>query len=98
MTLHCDLRFEASDARLRQPEIRIGFIPPIATTQALGVPDRTFEGDPLSVRRQAECSFRLVSDVGSDPQDRGPPGTESRGSRVKPPPPQIGRDTRRTCV
>ncbi len=35
MTLHCDLRFEASDARLGQPEIRIGFIPPIATTQAL---------------------------------------------------------------
>jgi enoyl-CoA hydratase/carnithine racemase len=35
MTLHCDLRFAASDARLGQPEIRIGFIPPIATTQAL---------------------------------------------------------------
>ena len=35
MTLHCDLRFAATDARLGQPEIRIGFIPPIATTQAL---------------------------------------------------------------
>lgn len=35
MTLHCDLRFAASDAKLGQPEIRIGFIPPIATTQAL---------------------------------------------------------------
>jgi enoyl-CoA hydratase/carnithine racemase len=35
MTLHCDLRFAASDARLGQPEIKIGFIPPIATTQAL---------------------------------------------------------------
>ncbi len=35
MTLHCDLRFAASDARLGQPEIRIAFIPPIATTQAL---------------------------------------------------------------
>jgi enoyl-CoA hydratase/carnithine racemase len=35
MTLHCDLRFAAADARLGQPEIRIGFIPPIATTQAL---------------------------------------------------------------
>ena len=35
MTLHCDVRFAASDARLGQPEIRIGFIPPIATTQAL---------------------------------------------------------------
>jgi enoyl-CoA hydratase len=35
MTLHCDIRFAASDARLGQPEIRIAFIPPIATTQAL---------------------------------------------------------------
>ena len=35
MTLHCDLRFAASDARLGQPEVRIGFIPPIATTQSL---------------------------------------------------------------
>jgi len=30
MTLHCDVRFAATDARLGQPEIRIGFIPPIA--------------------------------------------------------------------
>src|SRR5258707_7542756 len=35
MALHCDLRFAAMDAKLGQPEIRIGFIPPIATTQAL---------------------------------------------------------------
>jgi enoyl-CoA hydratase/carnithine racemase len=35
MTLHCDLRFAAANARLGQPEINIGFIPPIATTQAL---------------------------------------------------------------
>ena len=35
ISLHCDLRFAATDARLGQPEIRIGFIPPIATTQAL---------------------------------------------------------------
>jgi enoyl-CoA hydratase/carnithine racemase len=35
MTLHCDLRFAATDARVGQPEINIGFIPPIATTQAL---------------------------------------------------------------
>jgi enoyl-CoA hydratase len=35
MTLHCDVRFAAADARLGQPEIAIGFIPPIATTQAL---------------------------------------------------------------
>jgi enoyl-CoA hydratase len=35
MTLHCDLRFCATDAKLGQPEVRIGFIPPIATTQVL---------------------------------------------------------------
>lgn len=35
MTLHCDVRFAAVDAKLGQPEINIGFIPPIATTQAL---------------------------------------------------------------
>src|SRR5262249_46085412 len=35
MTLHCDLRFAASDAPLGQPQINIGFIPPIATTPAL---------------------------------------------------------------
>lgn len=35
MTLHCDLRFAAQDAKFGQPEVQIGFIPPIATTQAL---------------------------------------------------------------
>ena len=35
MTLHCDMRFAARGARFGQPEIRIAFIPPIATTQAL---------------------------------------------------------------
>lgn len=35
MALHCDLRFAASDVKLGQPEIRIAFIPPVATTQAL---------------------------------------------------------------
>ena len=35
MTLHCDVRFAANDAKLGQPEINIAFIPPVATTQAL---------------------------------------------------------------
>ncbi|MDP6707520.1 MAG: enoyl-CoA hydratase/isomerase family protein [Alphaproteobacteria bacterium] len=35
MTLHADLRFVAADARLGQPEINIGFIPPVAGTQGL---------------------------------------------------------------
>ena len=35
MTLHCDLRFAATTARLGQPEVNINFIPPIGATQAL---------------------------------------------------------------
>jgi enoyl-CoA hydratase/carnithine racemase len=35
MVLHCDVRFAAKDARLGQPEINIGFIPPVGTTQSL---------------------------------------------------------------
>jgi len=35
MALHCDIRFAAANARLGQPEINIGFIPPIGTTQSL---------------------------------------------------------------
>ena len=35
MGLHCDIRFAAADARLGQPEINIGFIPPVGTTQSL---------------------------------------------------------------
>jgi enoyl-CoA hydratase/carnithine racemase len=35
MVLHCDIRFAATDARLGQPEINIGFIPPVGTTQSL---------------------------------------------------------------
>jgi enoyl-CoA hydratase len=35
MVMHCDIRFASSDARLGQPEINIGFIPPVGTTQAL---------------------------------------------------------------
>ena len=35
MTLHCDVRFAAQDARLGQPEVNINFIPPVGATQAL---------------------------------------------------------------
>ena len=35
ITLHCDLRFAAADARLGQPEININYIPPVGATQAL---------------------------------------------------------------
>ena len=35
MVLHCDVRFAANNSRLGQPEINIGFIPPVGATQAL---------------------------------------------------------------
>ncbi len=35
IVLNCDVRFAAKDARLGQPEINIGFIPPVGTTQSL---------------------------------------------------------------
>lgn len=35
IVLHCDLRFASLDARLGQPEVNIGFIPPVGGTQAL---------------------------------------------------------------
>lgn len=35
MTLHCDVRFAAENARLGQPEVAINFIPPVGATQAL---------------------------------------------------------------
>jgi enoyl-CoA hydratase len=34
-TYHADRRFAADSARLGQPEVRIGFIPPVGATQAL---------------------------------------------------------------
>jgi len=55
LTFHCDFRFAAEDAKLGQPEIAIGFIPPVGTTQALarliGRPQAIkflYDGDILS--------------------------------------------------
>lgn len=68
MTLHCDLRFAATDARFGQPEIRIGFIPPIATTQALA----RLIGRPRAIRylyeggligAQQALDWQLVSEL-----------------------------------
>ena len=55
MTLHCDVRFAAVDAKLGQPEINIGFIPPIATNQTLPV----LLGRPRAIRyllRRRPCT------------------------------------------
>jgi enoyl-CoA hydratase len=68
MTLHCDLRFAANDARLGQPEIAIGFIPPIATTQALarliGRP-RTLRYlyDGATIGAEKACNWGLVDEL-----------------------------------
>jgi len=35
IVLHCDVRFAADNARFGQPEVNIGFIPPVGGTQAL---------------------------------------------------------------
>lgn len=35
LTLHCDLRFAASDIRIGSPEVKLNFVPPIAGTQGL---------------------------------------------------------------
>jgi enoyl-CoA hydratase/carnithine racemase len=35
IVLHCDVRFAAHDATLGQPEVNIGFIPPVGGTQGL---------------------------------------------------------------
>jgi enoyl-CoA hydratase len=59
MTLHCDLRFAAFDARLGQPEIRIGFIPPIATTQALA----RLIGRPRAIRYLYEGNLTAASEA-----------------------------------
>jgi enoyl-CoA hydratase len=53
MALHCDLRFAASNAKLGQPEIRIAFIPPIATTQTLA----RLLGRPRAIRYLYEGSL-----------------------------------------
>lgn len=61
-TYHADLRFAASDARLGQPEIGIGFIPPCGATAALaGLMGRSaalrylYDGD----LHDAEAAVRL---------------------------------------
>ncbi len=51
--LHCDIRFAAADARLGQPEINIGFIPPVGTTQSLV----RLLGRPRAIRYLYEGAF-----------------------------------------
>ncbi len=67
-TYHADRRFAAEDARLGQPEVKIGFIPPVGATQALarmlGRPaalDFLYRGEILSAG--AARALGLVDEV-----------------------------------
>jgi enoyl-CoA hydratase len=64
IVLHCDVRFAADDARLGQPEINIGFIPPVGGTQALarllGRPRALrllYEGDLISAQEARDIGL-----------------------------------------
>ena len=59
MVLHCDIRFAATNARLGQPEINIGFIPPVGATQALA----RLLGRPRAIRYLYEGSFVSVEEA-----------------------------------
>ena len=59
MALHCDIRFAASNAKIGQPEIRIAFIPPIATTQTLA----RLIGRPRAIRYLYEGRLMEASEA-----------------------------------
>ena len=50
MTLHCDLRFAATDARLGQPEIALNLHPANRRHPGPGPTDRAAAGDPPALR------------------------------------------------
>jgi enoyl-CoA hydratase/carnithine racemase len=63
IVLHCDVRFAAHDARLGQPEVNIGFIPPVGGTQGLA----RLLGRPRALRLLYEgglISAREALDIG----------------------------------
>jgi enoyl-CoA hydratase/carnithine racemase len=64
IVLHCDVRFAAHDAKLGQPEVNIGFIPPVGGTQALarllGRPRALrllYEGDLISAQEALDIGL-----------------------------------------
>ena len=59
MTLHCGLRFAATDARLGWPEININFIPPIGAAQALA----RSTGRPQAIRLLYDGSLITAQDA-----------------------------------
>jgi enoyl-CoA hydratase/carnithine racemase len=90
MTLHADIRFAARDARLGQPEIRIGFIPPVGATQALvrllGRPRALrflYDGDLLSA--EEALALGLVDEVVDPPALRATVQRYAESLAAKPP-------------
>ena len=64
IVLHCDVRFAAQDAKLGQPEVNIGFIPPVGGTQGLarllGRPRALrllYEGDLISAQEALDIGL-----------------------------------------
>jgi hypothetical protein len=89
IVLHCDVRFAADTARLGQPEIRIGFIPPVGATQALArLLGRSralrflYDGTLLS---GGEAHAIGLVDVGRGPVHRTPGGGSARRDGGVPP-------------
>ena len=60
VTLHCDLRFAADSARFGQPEINIGLLPGVGTTQVLaGLVDFVFPAGQL--RSEVQSYAEMLS-------------------------------------
>jgi enoyl-CoA hydratase/carnithine racemase len=64
MTLHCDVRFCADDARLGLPEVNLGFMPPVGTSYALprllgrhAAIRFLYEGEPVPAPRALEIGL-----------------------------------------
>jgi enoyl-CoA hydratase/carnithine racemase len=101
MTLHCDLRFAADDARLGQPEIAINFIPPVGATQALvrliGRPAALrFLYDGTLVNAERALALGLVDEVVPADALRDTVQAHARALAAKPPEALAG--IRRTIV
>jgi enoyl-CoA hydratase/carnithine racemase len=73
IVLHCDVRFAAADAKLGQPEVNIGFIPPVGGTQALarllGRPRALrllYEGELISAQEALDIGLVDIVAPGED--------------------------------
>ena len=101
MTLHCDVRFAATTARLGQPEININFIPPVGATQALvrliGRPAalRFLYGGEL-VDAAGALRLGLVDEVVEPDQLR--PAVQAYGETLAAKPPEALAAIRRTIT